>query len=280
QHPPLDQRRRQPCRLRLLREQPRPARHQLRPGRVRPRPRHRHHDPSQRRARRLAGQQLVVLTQARRERAPRRVRLLRFQPGRQPERDCAGLSARPRQRRTRLDQLAPWLDRLPRAGRPRRDQPRWAIRRLRLPLLDPLAARDRPARPHHPRPPAPPPPSLLPARTPGAREPERVNAAGTAGNDDSFAPVVSNDGRLVSFDSIASNLVSDDTNNRLDVFVRDRQAGTTRRVSVGSNGEQGDLDSLGPAIDADGQVITYYSDASTLVPESRQSFFAYDIFDR
>jgi len=117
-------------------------------------------------------------------------------------------------------------------------------------------------------------------RTTGARETESVNDAGTAGNDDSFDPVVSNDGRLVSFDSIASNLVSDDTNNRSDVFVRDRQAGTTRRVSVGSNGEQGDLDSLGPAIDADGQVITYYSDASTLVPESGQSFFAYDIFAR
>src|SRR5205823_3576068 len=46
------------------------------------------------------------------------------------------------------------------------------------------------------------------------------------------------------------------------------------------NGEQGDLDSLGQAIDADGRVIAFYSDAATLVPESRQSFFAYDIFVR
>ena len=117
-------------------------------------------------------------------------------------------------------------------------------------------------------------------RTSGSRETESVNDAGAVGNDDSFDPVVSADGRFVSFDSIASNLVSGDTNFRSDVFVRDRQAGTTRRVSVGSNGEQGDLDSLGPAIDADGQVIAFYSDASTLVPESGQSFFAYDVFVR
>jgi uncharacterized repeat protein (TIGR01451 family) len=117
-------------------------------------------------------------------------------------------------------------------------------------------------------------------RTTGTREIESVNDAGAQGNDDSSNPVVTADGRFVSFDSVASNLVSDDTNNRSDVFVRDRQAATTRRVSVGSNGEQGDLDSLGPAIDADGQVTAFFSAASTLVPESGQSFFAYDIFVR
>src|SRR5439155_7503671 len=108
---------------------------------------------------------------------------------------------------------------------------------------------------------------------------ESVDDAGTRGNDDSSNPVVSADGRFVSFASFASNLVTDDTNGRYDVFVRDRQAHTTRRVSVGSNGAQGDLDSLGPAIDADGSVIAFFSAASTFVPES-QSFFAYDIFVR
>jgi uncharacterized repeat protein (TIGR01451 family) len=117
-------------------------------------------------------------------------------------------------------------------------------------------------------------------RTTGTREVQSVNDTGARGNDDSSNPAVSDDGRFVSFASLASNLVTDDTNNRYDVFVRDRQAGTTRRVSVGSNGEQGDLDSLGPAIDADGQVIAFFSAASTLVPESGQSFFAYDIFVR
>ena len=121
---------------------------------------------------------------------------------------------------------------------------------------------------------------VLVDRTTGAREIESVNDTGTSGNDDSSNPVVSADGRFVSFASFASNLVGDDTNSRFDVFVRNRQAGTTRRVSVSSNGGQGDLDSLGPAIDADGQVIAFFSDASTLVPESGQTFFAYDIFVR
>lgn len=60
----------------------------------------------------------------------------------------------------------------------------------------------------------------------------------------------SSDGRFVALTSMASNLVPEDTNNRLDVFVRDTVAHTTRRVSVDSNGEQGDLDSLAPAVDA------------------------------
>src|SRR5262249_9304925 len=107
-----------------------------------------------------------------------------------------------------------------------------------------------------------------------------VNDTGQQGNDISSNPVVNANGRFVEFTSIGTNVVSDDTNNREDVFVRDRQAGTTYRISVGSNGEQGDLDSLTGAIDADGQVATFWSDASTLVPESGQSFFAFDVFVR
>ena len=110
-------------------------------------------------------------------------------------------------------------------------------------------------------------------------EDESVGDTGQAGNDNSSVPVVSADGRFVAFTSRASNLVGDDTNNRDDVFIRDRQAGTTARVSVGSNGQQGDLDSVTGAIDADGQVIAFFSDSSTFVPET-QSFFAFDIFVR
>jgi Tol biopolymer transport system component len=117
-------------------------------------------------------------------------------------------------------------------------------------------------------------------RTTNTREIESVNDAGQAGNDDSSLPDLSSDGRFVALTSMASNLVPEDTNGRLDVFVRDTVAHTTRRVSVGSNGEQGDLDSLAPAVDSDGAVIAFYSDASTLVPESGQSFFANDIFVR
>jgi uncharacterized repeat protein (TIGR01451 family) len=116
-------------------------------------------------------------------------------------------------------------------------------------------------------------------RKTGMREIESVNDAGEAGNDDSSLPDPSSDGRFVAFTSMGSNLVADDTNGRLDVFVRDTVAHTTHRVSVGSNGEQGDLDSFGPAVDSDGQVIAFTSDSSTFVPET-QTFFADDVFIR
>ena len=45
-------------------------------------------------------------------------------------------------------------------------------------------------------------------------------------------------GAFVAFESSASNLVAGDTNDSNDVFVRDRVAGTTERVSVSSDGAQ------------------------------------------
>ncbi len=117
-------------------------------------------------------------------------------------------------------------------------------------------------------------------RTTHSYQVESVNDAGQQGNDNSSNPFVSDDGRYVAFTSFASNLVGDDTNFRDDVFVHDRQLGITYRVSVGSNGQQGDLDSIASAIDADGQVVAFWSDSATLVPESGQSFFAYDAFVR
>ena len=49
---------------------------------------------------------------------------------------------------------------------------------------------------------------------------------------------MSADGRYVAFSSAATNLVAGDTNDANDIFVRDRQANTTTRVSVGFDGSQ------------------------------------------
>ena len=48
----------------------------------------------------------------------------------------------------------------------------------------------------------------------------------TQGNDRSDFPSISGDGRLVAFNSMATTLVDDDTNNTMDVFVHDRGAGS------------------------------------------------------
>ncbi len=92
-----------------------------------------------------------------------------------------------------------------------------------------------------------------------------VDNAGTEGNNLSSDPAISSDGRYVAFWSRASNLVSGDSNGRADVFVRDRDLGTTMRVSLDSAGNQGNGDSWYPDFSPDSRNLVYYSAASNLV---------------
>jgi Tol biopolymer transport system component len=96
----------------------------------------------------------------------------------------------------------------------------------------------------------------------------RVSVAigGAQANDNSFGPTLSANGRYVAFYSAASNLVANDTNEAGDVFVHDRQTGTTARVSISSNGGQGDFSSSGSSISADGRYIAFDSQSTNLVP--------------
>jgi Tol biopolymer transport system component len=102
-------------------------------------------------------------------------------------------------------------------------------------------------------------------RLTGAATVASVGWDGAEANHNSFEPVISADGRHVAFASQATNLVPDDTNVFNDIFVRDLQAGTTRRVSVSSSGEQANSVSHAPAISADGRYVAFYSGASNLV---------------
>ncbi len=76
---------------------------------------------------------------------------------------------------------------------------------------------------------------------------------------------MSADGRFVAFRSIASNLVEGDTNDAYDIFVRDHLEGTTQRISISSEGEQGNGSSNLPKLSADGQFVVFTSNASNLV---------------
>jgi Tol biopolymer transport system component len=94
-----------------------------------------------------------------------------------------------------------------------------------------------------------------------------VDSTGQQANYVSYAPSMSADDRFVAFASYASNLVPGDTNGKVDVFVRDLQLGTTERVSVDSNGIQGNDHCSGDAsISGDGRLVAFSSDASNLVP--------------
>ena len=94
-----------------------------------------------------------------------------------------------------------------------------------------------------------------------------VDSAGNQGDRESAVsssaasrPAISPDGRFVAFTSVATNLVPGDTNETWDVFIRDRQTGTTERVSVDSAGNQ--ASGWYPAISADGRVVVFLAPSS------------------
>ena len=93
-----------------------------------------------------------------------------------------------------------------------------------------------------------------------------ISSEGAQANAGSDFPLITADGHFVAFDSVASNLVIGDTNNAMDTFVHDRQTGETRRVSVASDGTQGNGSSVWwPSISADGRYVSFASDSTNLV---------------
>jgi hypothetical protein len=108
-----------------------------------------------------------------------------------------------------------------------------------------------------------------------------VNDDDTPGNGISFLPDLNRDGSQVAFKSEAFNLVPNDTNGWPDVFVRNRPAGTTQRVSVDSFGNQSNGLSGGPGISADGRFVAFPSFASNFDPEDgngQSDVYVYDRF--
>ncbi|CAN5529110.1 hypothetical protein BH24ACT4_BH24ACT4_15370 [soil metagenome] len=82
----------------------------------------------------------------------------------------------------------------------------------------------------------------------------------TDGNDRSYTPELSDDGRFLVFSSEASNLDPGDTNGRRDIFRWDRLRGGTLRITDGNQA------SFGPSITADGRRVAFASEATDLVP--------------
>ena len=79
-----------------------------------------------------------------------------------------------------------------------------------------------------------------------------------------FGASLSPDGRYVLFLSGANNLVPDDSNDQVDVFLRDRKTGMTQRVSVDSFGVEGDGSCLSASFSADGSRVAFASDSTNL----------------
>lgn len=108
----------------------------------------------------------------------------------------------------------------------------------------------------------------------------RVSSSSSGGEWDwySDASAITPDGRYIVFTSDSTNLVPGDTNARVDVFVKDRIAGTTTRASVSSTWAEGNNWSNYPSITPDGRYVLFFSYASNLVTGDTNS--NWDIFVR
>jgi hypothetical protein len=87
-------------------------------------------------------------------------------------------------------------------------------------------------------------------------------------NSDSVDPEISADGRFVAFTSAATNLVVNDANASIDVFVRDRQMNVTTRVSVTSAGAEAAGVSDAGRITPDGRFVVFQSYAALVAGDT------------
>jgi len=101
---------------------------------------------------------------------------------------------------------------------------------------------------------------------------------GTQANQASARPALSNDAKLMAFESQASNLVDGDGNHLRDVFVKDFASGSIIRVSISTAGDEADGESYSPQISPDGRWIAFESAAGNLVANDHNG--SIDVFLR
>jgi Ca2+-binding RTX toxin-like protein len=105
-----------------------------------------------------------------------------------------------------------------------------------------------------------------------------VAPGGAQANGSSTSPVISANGRYVTFASQASNLVPGDTNNLGDIFLLDRQTGDVELISKATDGRQANSGSGTGGVSDDGRYVAFWSYASNLVDGDTNN--ATDVFVR
>ena len=115
-------------------------------------------------------------------------------------------------------------------------------------------------------------------RVSGQTERVSLSSSGNEGNDGSYDPSLSHDGRYVAFLSLASNLVDDDLNGEVDAFWHDCQTGITQRASVADDGSEGNQFTSNGMISYDGNLVVFRSLSDNLVPGDSNT--AWDVFVR
>jgi hypothetical protein len=107
-----------------------------------------------------------------------------------------------------------------------------------------------------------------------------LTPAGATGDGASADVAISADGRFVTFESLASDLVASDENGVQDVFVRDTVLGTTARASVSATGAEAQAASSQPAISGDGRFVAFQSGDHSLVPGDTNGVDDVFVWDR
>ena len=110
-----------------------------------------------------------------------------------------------------------------------------------------------------------------------------TDSENTQGNNDSFAPRITPDGRFIAFESFASNLTPGQDGPREDIFLRDLRRGGTAVVTVTSDGTPRAPEQISqllqrPSLSADARVVAFGSTAPNLVPDDGNA--AQDVFIR
>lgn len=111
---------------------------------------------------------------------------------------------------------------------------------------------------------------------PGTVELISADDAGDTANDSSEDARITPDGRYVAFGSAATNLAPgadfSGVSATVDIFLRDRDAGTTIRISTNAAGDAGDAQSEAPTVSDDGAVVAFHTWASDLLGEPANSY--------
>lgn len=99
---------------------------------------------------------------------------------------------------------------------------------------------------------------------------------GSGGNGNSLSPALSDDGNVVAFQSLASNLGPEDSNPLPDIYLFERGPESTELLSLGEGGVAANGSSFGPSIGENGNLVAFASVASNLV--AGDANFAQDVF--
>lgn len=110
-----------------------------------------------------------------------------------------------------------------------------------------------------------------------------MTSDGIEANGDNLSPAMSADGQVVVFESYASNLVPDDTNDQQDIFAHQVPTGQTSRVSLDLRGRQIEEESRAPSVSHDGRYVAFQTflggEASDILIYDRNTEFVTRLAD-